>query len=73
MEHKGTLILETERLVLRRFAGEDAGMVFSNWAGDDEVTKYMTWPTRRNIEETEKFPRGALRNRELAVIIRAWN
>lgn len=54
MEHKGTLILETERLVLRRFAREDAVMVFDNWAGDDEVTRYMTWPTRRNIEETEK-------------------
>ena len=54
MEHKGTVILETERLVLRRFAGEDAGMVFSNWAGDDEVTRYMTWPTRKNIEEAEK-------------------
>lgn len=54
MEHKGTLMLETERLVLRRFAIEDAVMVFDNWAGDDEVTRYMTWPTRRNIEETEK-------------------
>lgn len=54
MEHKGTLMLETERLVLRRFAIEDAVMVFDNWAGDDEVTRYMTWPTRRNIEEAEK-------------------
>lgn len=54
MEHKGTVILETERLLLRRFAREDAGMVFSNWAGDEEVTRYMTWPTRKNIEEAEK-------------------
>ena len=54
MEHKGTVILETERLLLRRFAREDAGMGFSNWAGDDEVTRYMTWPARKNIEEAEK-------------------
>ena len=54
MVHKGTVILETERLILRRFVREDTRMVFDNWAGDDEVTRYMTWPMRKDIEETEK-------------------
>lgn len=45
MNHLGTKRLETERLILRRGAVEDAGAMFRNWAGDPEVTKYLTWPT----------------------------
>lgn len=50
MEHKGTVTLETERLILRRFELEDANDMFSNWASDPEVTKYLTWPTHSSIE-----------------------
>ena len=42
MEHKGTIRLETDRLILRQFKIEDAENVFNNWASDDEVTKYLT-------------------------------
>ena len=45
MTHQGTKRMETERLVLRPGAPEDAGAMFRNWAGDPEVTKYLTWPT----------------------------
>lgn len=45
MEHKGTVLLETERLILRRFAMEDAEPMFRNWASDPEVTKFLMWPT----------------------------
>ena len=45
MNHRGTKRLETERLILRRGVKEDAGAMFRNWAGDPEVTKYLTWPT----------------------------
>lgn len=48
MKHKGTVTLETERLVLRRFTETDAEAVFYNWASDDAVTKYLTWPTHQN-------------------------
>ena len=54
LEHKGTLTLETERLILRRFTLEDAEAMFNNWASDPEVTKYMTWPTHDSIETTRK-------------------
>lgn len=44
MKHLGTVALETERLVLRPFVVEDAESMYRNWAGDPEVTKYLTWP-----------------------------
>ena len=45
MKHSGTPYLETDRLILRRFVSEDAAAMYKNWASDDEVTKYLTWPT----------------------------
>ena len=45
--------LETQRLILRPFAVEDAEEVFSNWASDPEVTKYMTWLPHENVEVTK--------------------
>ena len=45
MEHLGTIKLETERLVLRRFRLDDAMDMYRNWASDPEVTKFLTWPT----------------------------
>ena len=49
MNHKGTVTLETERLILRRFTIDDAEAMFQNWANDDEVTKYLTWPTHTDV------------------------
>ena len=45
MKHSGTPYLETDRLILRRFVSEDAAAMYKNWASDDEVTKYLIWPT----------------------------
>lgn len=50
MEHKGTKIIETERLILRPFRTEDAEPMFRNWASDPEVTKFLTWPTHESVE-----------------------
>ena len=49
MNHKGTVTLETERLTLRRFTMGDAEAMYQNWASDDEVTKYLTWPTHTDV------------------------
>ena len=49
MNHKGTVTLETKRLILRRFEHKDAKAMFSNWANDPEVTKYLTWPVHSDI------------------------
>lgn len=55
MEHKGTIRLETDRLILRQFKIEDAENVFNNWASDDEVTKYLTWPTHSSVEMSRSY------------------
>ena len=55
MQHKGTVALETDRLILRRFTLEDAASVYENWASDDEVTKYLTWPSHPNVEESYAY------------------
>ena len=45
MKHLGTKTLETSRLLLRRFCIDDAQAMYHNWASDDQVTKYLTWPS----------------------------
>ena len=52
LTHRGTLTIETERLILRQFTMEDAEPMFRNWASDDEVTKHLTWPTHESVEIT---------------------
>lgn len=52
MKHLGTKTIETERLILRRFTMEDAQAMFDNWASDDNVTRYLTWPTHTSIDVT---------------------
>ena len=54
MQHKGTCTLETPRLILRRFAPEDAQACFRNWMSDPEVTRYLTWPAHPSIEVTRQ-------------------
>ncbi len=50
MQHTGTPVLTTQRLVLRPFRLEDAQDMFTNWASNPEVTKYLTWPTHTSID-----------------------
>lgn len=53
LSHKGTVTLQTERLVLRRFSSDDADAIFANWANDARVTKYMTWTPHGSVEATK--------------------
>lgn len=55
MEHKGTITLETERLILRRFTADDAQAAFKNWTSSDAVTKFLRWETHRDISLTQGF------------------
>ena len=50
LTHKGTVKLETERLILRQARLSDAEAMFRNWANDPEVTKFLTWPTHSSPE-----------------------
>lgn len=53
MNHQGTAVLETERLILRRFTAADADAGFRNWCSDDEVTRFLSWPTHTDRSVTE--------------------
>lgn len=55
MNHIGTQYIETDRLILRRFELADAQAMFDNWASDDEVTKYLVWPSHSNVSVTEQI------------------
>lgn len=50
MNHCGTQRLETGRLILRRYVNADAAAMYKNWASDQEVTRFLTWPTHPNQE-----------------------
>ena len=54
MTHVGTQYIETDRLILRRFELSDAQAMFDNWASDDKVTKFVTWPTHSDVSVTER-------------------
>jgi ribosomal-protein-alanine N-acetyltransferase len=64
MEHLGTIELDTKRLILRRFRIEDAENMFKNWAHDDEVTKYLTWPSHQDISVSNNFIKKRKKNYE---------
>ena len=55
MNHIGTKVLLTERLILRKLKMSDAQDMFDNWASDDEVTKYLTWPTHASVQDAKDF------------------
>lgn len=53
LTHKGTQTIHTERLTLRKFVFEDAKAMYENWAKDERVTKFLTWPPHENLETTQ--------------------
>lgn len=53
MEHQGTVLLETERLILRKFTFSDIEASFDNWTNDKLTTKYLTWQPHETIGVTE--------------------
>lgn len=55
LNHKGTQMLETPRLILRRATLADAEPMFRNWASDPEVTKYLTWPPHKTAQATHSI------------------
>ena len=51
MTHKGTVTLETERLVLRRFTINDLEQIFYNCWSDPEVWKWTNYKPMRCVED----------------------
>ena len=55
MNHKGSVTLETERLILRKTQDSDAEPMFRNWANDERVTKYLSWAPYQNVDELRNY------------------
>ena len=53
LTHKGTVTIETDRLILRQFTMDDAPAMYRNWCSDDQVTRHLTWPTHSSVEVTK--------------------
>ena len=58
MKFIGTQILQTDRLILRRFLESDAEAMFQNWASSAENLTYVTWDPHPDVEVT----RNSIRN-----------
>jgi ribosomal-protein-alanine N-acetyltransferase len=54
IQHKGSVTIETLRLILRRFEEKDAKDMYQNWAGDPEVCKYLSWGPHSSEEVSRK-------------------
>ena len=52
MRKLGSIELETNRLLLRRFGLEDAKAMFEKWASDTDNLKYVTWDPHPNPKVT---------------------
>jgi len=55
VKNSGTKLLETERLILRKFKKEDAREVFENWASDIDSARYNAWTVHSSIDVTESY------------------
>lgn len=51
MNNKGTIKLETERLILRRGTKEDSLQVYENYGKDVLVSKYVVWNKHKTVED----------------------
>ena len=55
MKHKGTIKIETDRLILRKFMISDVEAVYNNWTSDNRVTEFLRWPIHKDINETKQI------------------
>lgn len=55
MNHLGTVRIETERLILRKFVVSDAQDMFTNITSDPKVNKFLTWDLHKSVSTTEEL------------------
>lgn len=55
MTHKGTVILLTNRLKLRRYQQGDQQQMHDNFLSDTKVTEHVNWESHTNLKMTEDF------------------
>ena len=62
-----TPTLTTQRLILRPLGVEDAHEMFHHWAGDNKVTKYLTWAAyqyEHEVKERLRFREKRYQNKK---------
>jgi RimJ/RimL family protein N-acetyltransferase len=52
---KGTEVIHTARLTLRKPTATDAEAVFHRYASDPVATRYLSWRTHRSLDDTRSF------------------
>ena len=62
MKNLGTVTLETNRLILRKFNMDDGEVMFHNWASDNEVTKYLMWPAHKSLDISKEYIKSLISN-----------
>lgn len=62
MKNNGTIQLESDRLILRKIKLADAEEMFNNWANDQDVTKFLTWPPHKDVSETKQIIQNWINN-----------
>lgn len=53
LQHKGTVELKTNRLLLRKLCASDSGDFFTNLVHNKEVLRYTAWPYHETVEQTQ--------------------
>lgn len=52
MQHKGTVVLDTNHLILRPFTLDDVETSYTNWCSDPLVCQYITWQPHQDVVAT---------------------
>ncbi|MCQ2417795.1 MAG: GNAT family N-acetyltransferase [Oscillospiraceae bacterium] len=55
MNHKGTKRIETERLILRQAEPNDGEKMYRNWATEEKVTQFMSWPPHSSPDVSKQL------------------
>lgn len=55
MNKLDTILIETDRLILRPLKVDDAVEMFNNWASDELATMYMPWDRHTEISVTIEY------------------
>ena len=55
MKKLGTVTLETDRLILRRFESRDAEAMYYSWGSDKNSNKYLDWNLHKSVEDSKKI------------------
>lgn len=55
LSHKGTKVIRTNRLLLRKYRLSDKEDMFRNYANDERVTKFLSWKEYEKPEDILPF------------------